>query len=49
MFTIKEIERQVRVKLLDTYEDNYRFKPTEIFDARRPAYDPQRPSGVQVC
>lgn len=35
MFTIKEIERQVRVKLLDTYEDNYRFKPTEIFDAMR--------------
>ena len=35
MFTIKEIERQARVKLLDTYEDNYRFKPTEIFDAMR--------------
>lgn len=35
MFTIKEIERQVRVKLLDTYEDNYRFTPTEIFDAMR--------------
>ena len=35
MFTIKEIERQARVKLLDTYEDNYRFKPTEIFDALR--------------
>ena len=27
MFTIKEIERQARVKLLDTYEDNYRFNP----------------------
>lgn len=35
MFTIKEIERQARVKLLDTYEDNYRFNPTEIFDAMR--------------
>lgn len=35
MFAIKEIERQVRVKLLDTYEDNYRFNPTEIFDAMR--------------
>ena len=35
MFAIKEIERQARVKLLDTYEDNYRFKPTEIFDAMR--------------
>ncbi|MGN0844457.1 MAG: DUF6682 family protein [Kiritimatiellia bacterium] len=35
MFTIKEIERQVRVKLLDTYDDNYRFNPTEIFDAMR--------------
>lgn len=35
MFTIKEIERQARVKLLDTYEDNYRFAPTEIFDAMR--------------
>ena len=35
MFTIKEIERQARVKLLDTYEDNYRFKPTEIFGAMR--------------
>ncbi len=35
MFTIKEIERQVRVKLLDTYEDNYRFAPAEIFHAMR--------------
>ena len=35
MFTIKEIERQARVKLLDTYEDGYRFNPTEIFDAMR--------------
>ncbi|MGN0847818.1 MAG: DUF6682 family protein [Kiritimatiellia bacterium] len=35
MFTINEIERQARVKLLDTYEDNYRFQPTEIFDAMR--------------
>lgn len=35
MFTIEEIERQARVKLLDTYEDNYRFAPTEIFDAMR--------------
>lgn len=35
MFTINEIERQARVKLLDTYEDSYRFQPTEIFDAMR--------------
>lgn len=35
MFTIREIERQVRVKTLDTYEDNYHFAPAEIFDAMR--------------
>ena len=35
MFTIREIERQARLKLLDTYEDSYRFNPTEIFDAMR--------------
>lgn len=35
MFTIKEVEDQVRIKLLDTYSDNYRFAPTEIFHAMR--------------
>jgi len=34
-FTIKEIENQARLKLLDTYEDNYRFQPTEMFTAMR--------------
>lgn len=34
-FTIKEIENRVRLKLLDTYEENYRFHPTEIFAAIR--------------
>lgn len=35
MFAISEIERQVRIKTLDTYEDNYHFAPMEIFDAMR--------------
>ena len=35
MFTIKEIENQARVKLLDTYDDNYRFEPQEMFHAMR--------------
>lgn len=35
MFTIKEVEDQARIKLLDTYSDNYRFAPTEIFNAMR--------------
>lgn len=35
MFTIKEIENQARIKLLDTYTDNYRFQPTEMFHAMR--------------
>lgn len=34
-FTIKEIENQARIKLLDTYSDNYRFQPTEMFYAMR--------------
>lgn len=34
-FTIKEIENQARIKLLDTYSDNYRFQPTEMFHAMR--------------
>jgi len=34
-FTIKEIEDQARLKLLDTYTDNYRFAPTEMFAAMR--------------
>lgn len=34
-FTIKDVENQVRLKILDTYEDNYRFAPTEIFNAIR--------------
>lgn len=34
-FSIKEIEQQARIKLLDTYEDNYRFAPTEMFHAMR--------------
>ena len=34
-FTIKEIENQARIKLLDTYSDNYRFHPTEMFHAMR--------------
>ena len=34
-FTIKEIENQARVKLLDTYSDNYRFAPAEMFHAMR--------------
>lgn len=34
-FTIKEIEQQARIKLLDTYEDNYRFAPSEMFHAMR--------------
>ena len=35
--TIGEIEQQARLKLLDTYEDNYRFAPTEMFSALRDA------------
>lgn len=34
-FTIKEIEKQARLKLLDTFEDNYRYQPSEMFNAMR--------------
>lgn len=35
MLTLKEIENQVRTKLLDTHESGYRFSPSEIFHAVR--------------
>jgi len=33
--TIKEIERQVRIKTLDTDADQYRYEPVEIYQAIR--------------
>jgi hypothetical protein len=35
--TIKEVENRARRKILDTYEDSYRFVPIEVFDAIRDA------------
>lgn len=34
-FTIKEIERQVRIKTLDTDADAYRYAPIEVYQAIR--------------